>query len=108
MSVKPVSPSEALDLKVDTTPDFVFEAWNRVIVRNLKDGVSKFFQSELIFEILDCSNDGELTSFNVTDRGWLDMEPVFRRLGWKVVYDKPGYNEIYEPFFEFTLPNNQS
>lgn len=33
---------------------------------------------------------------------WLDFEPIFRRAGWDVVYDRPAYNEMYNAFYTFT------
>ena len=32
---------------------------------------------------------------------WLDVEEVYRKAGWKVEYDKPGYCEDYEAYFVF-------
>lgn len=104
MSVKPVSPSEALDLKISTTPDFVFEAWNKMIVSNLKEKRSKFYQKDLVGEILVLADDSSIKRSDVFQHGWLDMEPVFRQLGWHVVYTKPSFHEQFEPFFEFTSP----
>jgi len=37
----------------------------------------------------------------IFDRGWLDVEDLYRISGWRVEYHKPGYNETYEPTFEF-------
>ncbi len=31
------------------------------------------------------------------------MERCFRDAGWKVEYDKPGYNESYDAFFRFSM-----
>jgi len=42
------------------------------------------------------------TRDEVFDKGWLNIEPMYRAAGWKVVYDKPAYNESYEPTFTFT------
>jgi hypothetical protein len=33
---------------------------------------------------------------------WMDVEPVYRKAGWKVDYDRPGYNESYEAHYTFT------
>jgi hypothetical protein len=34
--------------------------------------------------------------------GDLDIEPIFRKAGWSVDFDRPGYNETYEAHFIFT------
>lgn len=33
---------------------------------------------------------------------WLNFEGAYRRAGWKVEFDKPGYNESYPATFKFT------
>ena len=38
----------------------------------------------------------------IYDKNWLDVEDVYESAGWKVEYDKPGYNENYEPTFTFS------
>lgn len=30
------------------------------------------------------------------------LDAVYEKAGWKVSYDKPGYNESYDPYFKFT------
>ena len=32
---------------------------------------------------------------------WLDVEDIYRKQGWKVVYDSPGYDESYDAYYEF-------
>jgi len=39
---------------------------------------------------------------NIFDNHWLDVEPIFEDCGWKVEYDKPGFNENYPATFKFT------
>lgn len=36
------------------------------------------------------------------EKKYMDVEDVYRKAGWNVVYDKPGFNESYEPFFVFS------
>lgn len=38
----------------------------------------------------------------IFDQKFLDFEQAYRDAGWHVYYDKPGYNESYEPTFTFT------
>ena len=38
----------------------------------------------------------------IFDNNWLDIEPLFRKEGWSVFYDKPGYNETYTAFWNFS------
>jgi hypothetical protein len=34
--------------------------------------------------------------------GYCDLEPLYRAAGWRVVHDKPAYNETYDAYFKFT------
>ena len=44
----------------------------------------------------------------ICEEGWLDVEDVYRKAGWEVIYDAPGYNEsFYEPSFEFRIKNKR-
>lgn len=38
----------------------------------------------------------------IFDKGWLDIESAYRKAGWHVEYDKPGYCETYVAYWEFT------
>lgn len=44
----------------------------------------------------------DLLRGDVFERGYLDIEETYRKAGWSVVYDKPGYNETYDAFYTFT------
>ena len=33
--------------------------------------------------------------------GWLDVEGIYRKAGWDVEYDSPGYCEDYPATFKF-------
>lgn len=93
--VKPVTPKEAGVLKLAEIPDDMIEAVNLLIIRNLdQNGRAVVRQNELKDMMMR-----RLSQFSVK---WLDFEPIFEEAGWKVVYDKPAYNESYEPFFTFT------
>jgi hypothetical protein len=35
------------------------------------------------------------------NKHWFDIEDIYRKAGWAVEFDKPGYNESYESFFVF-------
>ena len=37
----------------------------------------------------------------IFNKGWLNIEEVYRSAGWKVNYDKPAYNESYDAYFTF-------
>lgn len=95
----PIKPSEALEKKAKDIPEEVFEAFNELIVANIDaSGSATILQEDVIAKIkekLRCT--GKTFKFD-----WLDVEPAYRKAGWSVSYDKPGYNESYEASFNFS------
>ena len=100
--VKPVSPDEVTKRKAETLPAEVIEAFNELIVQKCANGHGTIKQGDAVALILSKMADREITRADIFKNGWLDVEKVYRAAGWDVVYDKPGYNESYEPTFEFT------
>lgn len=99
--IKPISPEEALQQKQNNIPDVVFEAFNELIVEKINmQGTARITQSEAVKKIIEKSN-GALTREIIFEKRMLDVEPQYRESGWKVEYDKPGYNEDYEAYYIF-------
>ena len=96
----PMSPVEAMELQVQQIPDEVFVVFNALIAQNLSYGKSIVKQVHVVNQLREQGMDiGE-----VYRKHWLDVEDSYRALGWKVLYDKPGYNETGEAYFEFHAP----
>lgn len=110
--VKPITPAEVVNKKKEQLPSEVIEAFNEMIAQNWSGGYSKFKQKDVVNVIV-----GKLQSARVVDmempsgsvieaeiyaKHWLDVEDIYRKAGWKVVYDKPAYNETYDATFEFS------
>lgn len=97
---KPISPSEALKAKGEHIPSVVFEVFNDHIARNLRpqNRVSIVNQNAIIEDLVAIHN---LCKLDIINNKWLDVEDSYRNAGWKVAYDKPAYNETYEPYFRF-------
>lgn len=97
--IKPISPKEI----TQELPEFVIIGANNCINKHWSElnRKSHFTQDELIAEILAVAPDG-ITRRTLFDNNWLDIEPAYRREGWIVDYDKPGYCETYAANFTFT------
>lgn len=99
MAIKPIKPSEAISLKLVQIPDEVIEAFNELIAENFSSGYSSFKQSDVVARIdKKIKESGGKLKFNIS---WLDVEEIYEKNGWKVEYDKPGYNESYPATFTF-------
>lgn len=95
-----ITPEEAVELKSDVIPPEVFMAFNETIARHLNGGQASFRQAEVVSLIagrVDCS------AQYIFEHNWLDVEAVYRKAGWLVTYDKPGYNESGDATFIFTI-----
>ena len=96
---KPISPDEVATTKLKNIPDEVIEAFNEIIAQNFSRSCSNFKQKDVVKLIMI-----RLVAIDrqtIFDNGWLDVEDIYREAGWKVEYDKPAYNEDYEPNFTF-------
>jgi len=103
--VKPITPAEAKVQRVNAVPAQVLEAFNELITENLCNGSATVTQKDAVARIQSKINQtlgNEYTHQQICDRGWLNIEDIYRAAGWKVEYDKPGYNETYGATFEFT------
>lgn len=94
-----ISPNEVVAQKQKNIPEIVFEAFNELIAKNFTGGSATVKQDDIISLIL--SKSGFLSQQEVFDKGWLNVEEVYRDQGWKVEYDKPAYNETYSAYFKF-------
>jgi len=111
--VQPVSPQDVVEEKEKWIPDEVISAFNKLISVNFSYGHASFRQDEIVVEIIDNLKKSDLEVIKgiqqsnkklrtlIFDRNWLDVEDIFRKAGWIVEYDKPGYNESYAATFNF-------
>jgi hypothetical protein len=94
---KPITPREAKKL-AGGIPDEVLEVVNDFIAKNGGRPIT-IIEKELVRAIV--TRHPSITSAMLYERHWLDFEAIYRGAGWKVEYDKPGYNETYEASWSF-------
>jgi hypothetical protein len=101
--MKPITPDEVINLKENILPDEVIEAFNICIAKNWTGGISLVKQNEVIEIIQELfQNKGITISVDeILKKRFLDVEPIYQSYGWSVFYDKPGYDENYEPSWSF-------
>ena len=98
--VRPIRPDEVEDEKQRTFPKEVFESFNELITQKFSSGHATIKQDDVV-ELMVKKG---LKEEEIFVKGWLDVEAVYRKEGWEVKYDKPGYNESYPAIFEFKRP----
>lgn len=104
--VKAITPSEAKalsDSKKMEFPEFVIESFNELIVADLKNGKAKVSQKAVVERIKSnaAKQDIILDNADIYAHKYLNIEAFYESAGWKVDYDKPAYNESYDPSFYF-------
>jgi len=95
----PIKPQEVQDRKSANIPEEVFEVFNDLITKNWNGSYAIIQQKDVVAAIVDRMN---IDKSDVYQLHLLDVEPAYIKAGWNVEYDKPGYNETYEPLFKFT------
>lgn len=101
--VKPITPNEVIKLKGELIPDAVIKAFNALIAENWDGTSSEFTQKKVVSKIKEFFRDAgeEISSAELFDKRYLDVEGIYRKAGWHVVFDQPGFNESYDPTFTF-------
>jgi len=101
MDVKPITPDEAHVKKIESIPAPVIKIFNDLIVANYSQITKEAHikQDDAVSKIVE---EMDITRHEVYERGYCDVEEIFRKAGWKVMYDKPAYNESYDAFFVFS------
>ena len=98
--VKPLAPSEVVEVRTKLFPDFVLETWNAAIAKNWSGRSSRIEQPDIINQLVTASPT-LVSRGDVFANHWLDIEDTYRAEGWSVEYDKPAYNEDYPAYFVF-------
>ena len=98
--VEPIKPSEIKQI----IPEFIIKGANECIQDHYQELArrSKFTQDELMKYVLKYAPE-EITRDTIFDNHWLDIEPTYRKAGWKVIYDSPAYCENYPATFIFEI-----
>ena len=96
--VKPITPREVGEEQARVFPDQVVEAFNELIAQSFTEGYATILQKDAVKLMVEKG----LNKKDIFDKGWLNIEDMYRKVGWDVEYDKPGYDESYEPAFKFS------
>lgn len=95
--MRPITPDEIEHVRKAILPDAVFESFNELIAQNW-DGNSATIKQKDVVALMAAKG---LDRLEIYDKHWLDIEGIYRLMGWKVTYDKPGFTESYDAMFIF-------
>jgi hypothetical protein len=105
MAVQPISPQEALDLKITTIPDWMIETVNEMLTSKMtKRPHIVLLQKDICSAAIKKAAEAGVKTSNqeIYAQHWMDFEPFYEKAGWNVAYDKPAYCESYEANFTFS------
>lgn len=94
-----ITPTAAEQRRQRSIPGVVVLVVNDLIVESLRGGQAVVKQEDILARLEAQSH---LKRGEALSKGWLDFEEIYQTAGWDVSYDKPGFNESYEPSFTFT------
>lgn len=95
LEVAAITPSALKDMAKPIPPQVIL-AVNKLLI---KEFCGSF---PIILQQCDIIAELTISKTDLFKNHWLDFENHYRQAGWKVVYDKPAYNENYEPTFSFS------
>lgn len=95
---KPLSPKDVESAKTERVPPQIIEAANELIAERWDGHEARFTLHELGQRARAKLGKDPKEDF---EDGQLDIEPIFRKAGWVVEFDRPGYNETYDACFIF-------
>ena len=96
--MKPITPKEALQGNEEIIPDYVFEVFNELIVKNLTCKTAIVYYKD-VFALIKNKVENYPKDILDGDR----IERAYRKQGWKVECDTPAYNETYAGHYTFTI-----
>lgn len=94
--MNPIRPSEVV--KAKPIPDTVITTFNNFIAQNFLHNQSCFKLNDIVDHLVKKYG---YTTNEIFNKHWLDIEDLYESFGWKVIFDKPAYNESYDATFTF-------
>ena len=95
----PIDPNEIQGEKNKTIPDKVIAIWNEMLIEKWKGYSVTIKQDDAVERI---AKTPDIPRNDVFKLDYLEIEDIFRKAGWEVYYDKPGFNESGYAIFRFT------
>lgn len=94
----PITPEEAVAAYINNIPEDFINVVNDLISKAVNPNNQHQYFSITLKEIKTAYK----AMYGIEpDQKWLDFEPIYRKVGWKVEFDKPAYNESYDAFYRF-------
>ena len=100
MSIKALTPAEVITARINSIPEYVVSAVNKLLIEKCDNAGSISFMEHTFFErvqqeMIACKVWGikiDITNFDdvvkhIKDCGWMKFEFLYRQSGWNVVHE---------------------
>ena len=103
--MKPITPAQIEKYKRRAVPRQVIQAFNQLIAERWDGSRSHVLQEDAVDRIIALMKplDDDAFTKRLYDRHWLDIERLYRKVGWSVLYQPADQAKgIKKPYFDFT------
>lgn len=90
----PMSPDEIGEHRKQVIPAVVFTVVNGLIANDISHGFVRLTRGVVVSGL-------EAAGVDVSSVNLVTVMETYGNVGWDVRFDRPGYSESYEPFWEF-------
>jgi hypothetical protein len=94
---KPIRPQDIGSAKAEHFTAAVFDAFNAEIAKHFANGQAVVKQSVVVDRLVKAG----IARSEIFGAGYLNIEMAYEAAGWKVSYEKPGFNESGDSLFFF-------
>ncbi len=98
---QPIRPDEVVDKLEEALPPYVVKAVNNLVAKKWTGTSAQFNMDDLRNEVNNIKAYDDLPIVHFPT----NFEPIFRKAGWKVERDRPGYDENYPTNWTFSKEN---
>lgn len=98
--IEPIKPNDIMDNLEDIIHPDVIRAVNEILKDKYRGSRITFTLKEIKAKAISYGN---ISDKEIDEKKWLDFESIYRKAGWVVNYDRPGWDENYDSFFEFSV-----
>ena len=100
--IRPITPSQVVELKQEAMPEEVIEAFNELIIKNWNGHVAKITKNAVINLIIEKLGKEDKYRTVISDKHYLDVEDIFEKAGWEVEFSIPSVDYCYDGWFRFS------
>ena len=103
--IKPIDVDKIDELFQKQIPECIIDAVNKLIISHYSPTKKEATIKQ--DEIRDMVVTEEMSRNKIFKNNWLDIEDIYRNVGWIVEYEKPAYCETWDAYFVFKKPKNK-